>query len=654
MGQQSVDARISSEELRRFIRALLNDVRALDRMIADGVIESGVRRIGAELELVLVNSAFRPAPVADEVLRELNDPHFTNEIGLFNVEINLDPLTFGGNCLSRMHGQLEDHIEKARSAANRCGAEVIMTGILPTLRKTDLELCNMTQKPRYIALNDALKRQRGWDYEFRLKGTDELIVRHDTWMLEACCTSFQIHLQSDAKEFANLYNVAQVATAPALAAAVNSPLLFGKRLWKETRVPLFEQSVDTRNASYHLRERSPRVSFGSQWVRESALELFQEDIARFHVLLGAEVEENPFEELRQGRTPQLAALRLFNGTVWRWNRACYGVTDGRPHLRIETRAFPAGPTVLDQVANAAYFYGLMAGLSGQHPQIAEEMRFDDAKANFLAACHQGLDAQFTWIGGKVIPASELICKHLIPVAREGLGSNGVSADDIDRYLSVIEERVKSGRTGAGWQLDSLAALRKSGEREEALTALTEAMLTLQKQEKPVHEWPLADATEGAVSKQKFMRVEEFMTTDLFTVHDDEPIDLVASLMSWKRVRHIPVEDEQGRLVGLVSSIDVLRQIEWIVSEGTTGPISVGSVMVTNPLSVPPETPTLEAIALMRRERVDCLPVVKEGRLIGIVTERDFINLAAKLLEQSLDISREANETGGQLLMHAGA
>ncbi|HET9531478.1 MAG TPA: CBS domain-containing protein [Blastocatellia bacterium] len=636
MGQQAVGTKSSPEELRLFIRALLNDVRSLEQMISNGMIEAGARRIGAELELVLVNSAGRPAPLAIEVLSELRDHHFTNEIGLFNVEINLDPLRFGGDCLSQMQDRLEEQLALARAAANRYGADVILTGILPTLRKTDLELCNMTQKPRYIALNDALKRQRGRAYEFNLKGADELIVRHDTWMLEACCTSFQIHFQSGAEEFANLYNIAQVATAPALAAAVNSPLLFGKRLWNETRIPLFEQSVDTRDASYHLRELSPRVSFGNQWVRRSVLELFREDIARFRVLLGSEVEEDSLEELKRGRIPQLVALRLFNGTVWRWNRACYGVTDGRPHLRIETRAFPAGPTVLDQVANAAFFFGLMQGLSLRHSNIAEDMAFDDAKTNFLASCHQGLDAQFKWIGGRAIPVRELIRNELVPLAREGLGMSGVADTEADRYLSVIEERVRSGQTGAQWQLDSFAEMSKSGSKEEALTALTDATIALQKEGRPVHEWPLAATTRRSMTRQKYLRVEEFMTTDLFTVYDDEPIELVANLMSWKRVRHIPVEDEQGRLVGLVSSIDVLRELERSIGEKITDPIPVGAVMVKGPLSILPETPTLDAIAMMRRERVDCLPVVREGRLVGIVTERDFINLAARLLEQSLD------------------
>jgi len=635
MGEQRVDEGSEPRELRIFMRRLLNDLRALDRMIADGLIESGVRRIGAEQELFLANHDWRVAPVSLEVLQRVTDPHFTTEIAQFNLEINLDPILFGGNCLSKMEKKLNALISRARVAARACGAEVVLTGILPTIRKSDLELGNMTPKPRYFALNSALARLRGGPYEFRVNGTDELIMKHDSWMLEACCTSFQVHYQVNSHEFANLYNVAQLATAPVLAAAANAPLLFGKRLWRETRIPLFQQSIDTRHAGNHLRERSSRVRFGQRWVKNSVMELFQEDLSSFRILLGAPVDEDPLAMLREGLVPQLQALRVYNGTVWRWNRACYGVTEGRPHLRIEARAFPSGPTVVDEIANAAFFFGLMSGLSHEHPNIAEDVDFDDAKSNFFAAARFGLDAQLTWLGGEPIPARGLIRGRLIPLAREGLLEAGILTSDVDRYLGVIDERVKSGRTGSQWLLSSFSHMRKEATKDEALTALTAATVDRQIGGKPVHQWALARAREGSMSKQTHLCVEEFMTTDLFTVHEDEAVDLVAKLMDWKRVRHIPVENEQGALVGLISCFEVLRQLEQSVGEVSEQPIPVSEIMVRDPRTIAPETLTLDAIALMRREKVDCLPVVKDGRLVGIVTERDFINLAARLLEQKL-------------------
>jgi CBS domain-containing protein len=635
MGEQKVDEGSEPRELRIFMRRLLDDLRALDRMIADGLIESGVRRIGAEQELFLVNDGWRVAPLSLEVLQRVTDPHFTTEIAQFNLEINLDPILFAGNCLSKMEKKLNALISRARAAARACGAEVVLTGILPTIRKSDLELFNMTPKPRYFALNSALARLRGGPYEFRVNGTDELIMKHDSWMLEACCTSFQVHYQVNPHEFANLYNVAQVATAPVLAAAANAPLLFGKRLWRETRIPLFQQSIDTRHAGNHLRERSSRVRFGQRWVKNSVMELFQEDLSSFRILLGAPVDEDPLAMLREGLVPQLQALQVYNGTVWRWNRACYGVTEGRPHLRIEARAFPSGPTVVDEIANAAFFYGLMSGLSHEHHNIAEDMDFDDAKSNFFAAARFGLDAQLTWLDGEPVPARDLIRGRLIPLAREGLLEAGILISDIDRYLGVIDERVKSGRTGSQWLLSSFSHIRKEATKDEALTALTAATVDRQIEGKPVHEWALARATEGSMSKQTHLCVEEFMTTDLFTVHEDEAVDLVAKLMDWKRVRHIPVENEQGALVGLISCFELLRQLEQRVGEVSEQPIPVSEIMVRDPRTIAPETLTLDAIALMRREKVDCLPVVKDGRLVGIVTERDFIDLAARLLEQKL-------------------
>lgn len=634
MGVQNIDTKISPDDRRDFIRALLKDIQVLEKMIADGMIESGVRRIGAEQELFLVDVGWRPAPVALELLEKISDPHFTNEIALFNLEINLDPLVFGIDCLSQLELKLNEMIAKASAAAHSCEAEIVLTGILPTIRKSDLVLTNMTPKPRYCALNDALKQLRGGAYEFKINGTDELIIKHDTWMLEACCTSFQVHLQAGASEFPNLYNAAQMATAPVLAAAANSPLLFGRRLWRETRIPLFEQSIDTRNASYHLRERSPRVSFGNRWVNKSAIELFEEDISRFRVLIGARVDEDPFSMLGQGLAPQLDALRIYNGTVWRWNRPCYGVTDGKPHLRIEARAFPSGPTVADEVANAAFFFGLTLGLANECHEVSTLMEFDDAKANFLVASQRGLDAQFAWIGGKMIDARELILRHLLPIARDGLLHAGIARRDADRHLGVIEQRVESGRTGSQWMLDSIARMRRTATKDEVLTSLTAATARRQQEGSPAHTWSLAQTTEGEMTRQSYLRVEEFMTTDLFTVHADEPIELVAKLMDWKRVRHIPVEDEQGTLVGLVSCFDVLRHLDRSLNEQPRESIPVSSIMEKDALTVTPETLTLDAIALMRRAKVDCLPVVEEGRLIGIVSERDFINVAARLLERT--------------------
>ena len=635
MGNQDVLRDSDSGQLRRFIAHLLRDIHALEHMLDTGLIESGVHRIGVEQELFLVDTAWHPAPLALDILERIDDPHYTTELGLFNLEINLDPLVFEGDCLSQLEGQLNRSLATVRAAAHQCGAEVVLSGILPTLRKSDLALTNMTPKPRYRTLNTILTQLRGDDYEFQLKGADELNLKHDSVMLEAGCTSFQVHYQVEPAEFPQCYNIAQAMTAPLLAAAANSPLLFGRRLWRETRIPLFQQSVDTRRASTHLRERAPRVSFGQQWVDHSILDLIQEDLARFRVLIGTPSEEDSLHLLEQGGLPELQALRLHTGTVYRWNRGCFGIGGGKAHIRIENRVLPAGPSVVDEVANAAFFLGLLRGGQQTYGDITQKMPFHNAEINFLAAAQRGLEAQFTWLDGQVVLARDLIRQDLLPLARHGLRTAGLNPADIERYLGVIEQRVTVGLTGSSWLLRSLADMRETDTQAARLSALTAATARRQWAGSPVHEWSLAQVEEGWSEKVHALRIEECMTTDLFTVHPNEPIDLVAKLMDWKRIRHIPVEDDQGKLVGLISCFEVLRHCAPSVRQVESEPIPVGAIMQSKPLTLPPETPLAEAVARMQQEKSASLLVAKDERLIGIVTEHDILTLTARLLERSV-------------------
>ncbi|HMB67797.1 MAG TPA: glutamate-cysteine ligase family protein [bacterium] len=632
MGEQGLETYTDPQRLRLFMKSLLNDVQALRRMIADGLIESGVRRIGAEQELCLIDRAWRPAGRAADVLALLDPERFTPEIGKFNVEFNLSPCRFGGDCLSRLESELNRHLDEVRMAAADLGLDVVMTGILPTLRKSDMGLHNMMERTRYHALNEALMRLRGDHFDLRLTGTDELIIKHDSVMMEACNTSCQFHFQVSPEEFAHLYNVAQAVTAPVLAASVNSPFLFGRRLWRETRIALFQQAVDTRPTGNQVLDRSARVSFGEDWVQESVVEIYQDDISRFRVVLGIDVEENSMDTLDRGGIPTLKALQMHNSTVYRWNRPCYGVLDGKPTLRIENRALPAGPTVVDEVANAAFWFGLVSGMIEAVTDVRAVLGFDQAKSNFLAAARQGLEAQFEWIGGCVLPASTLIREQLVPMAREGLQEARVDRDDIERFLDVIEQRVDRRQTGATWLLGSYGNMKEGGiKMGEIMGALVSATLSRQKEGNPVHEWSLAEITEAGHWRHGYQRVEQYMTTDLFTVHEDEVIDLVANVMDWKHIRHVPVEDDTGRLVGLVSYRSLLRLLARDLPHGKESPVAVKDVMTRQVHTIPPETGTLEAIAIMRKHKVACLPVVTGGRLVGIVSERDFLRIAGELL-----------------------
>lgn len=631
MGEHNVTGGLQGPELRRFMKHLLTDLQVLDAMLKAGVFERGVQRIGAEQELFLVDGMWRPAPVSLAMLDRLDDPHFTTEIAAFNLECNLDPMVFSGDCLGRLEGQIVEMLGKVDAAGAGLGVASVLAGILPTIRKANVGADSATPVARYAALNATLRQMRGGPYEFRIKGTDELIFKHESVMIEGCNTSFQVHLQVEPEQFAALYNIAQVVAAPVLAAAVNSPMLFGRRLWRETRIALFQQSIDTRGSTDSLRERSPRVTFGSQWVRESVLELYREDITRFRALLGVAIDEDPWQKFRAGEAPDLRALRLFNGTIYRWNRPCYGVTDGKPHLRIENRILPSGPTPVDEVANAAFWLGLMQAMPTACGDVTQRMNFDDAKMNFTVAARLGLSGQFTWFDGEVLPAQTLILDRLLPIAREGLSQAGVDQGAIDRYLGVIDERVRCGQTGAMWTIRSFDRTKGQGKLGERLNALVAGMRARQKTGEPVARWELANLGEAGDVRPSFLHVEQYMTTDLFTVHEDEPVELVASLMDWKQIRHVPVEDDEMRLVGVVSYRTLLRMMAQGDTQRDGIPIPVSDVMRRNPIVVGPETTTRDAIAIMRQHRISALPVVEGDRLVGIVTERDFMNVTAELL-----------------------
>ncbi|MCB9869166.1 MAG: CBS domain-containing protein [Planctomycetes bacterium] len=636
MGEHEVNNLGDEARARGFMKALLKDVNALEAMLERGLLETGKRRIGAEQEMFLVDAAGRPANRAVEIMQRLNGhPNFTHELALFNLEANLTPHTYGGACLHRMEDELRELVGIARTAAREERCEVVLTGILPTLRKSDLGLASMTPNPRYLELNAAMTRLRGGTFQFKIKGIDELEDTHDNVMLESANTSFQVHFQVDPQEFARLYNLAQAITAPVLAVAVNSPMLLGQRLWQETRVALFQQSVDARSQAHQARGLRTRVSFGDAWVQRSVLEIFREDIARFRVVIACDLEEDPMEVLAAGGIPSLKALRLHNGTVYRWNRACYGIHEGKPHLRIENRVLPSGPTILDEVSNAAFYFGLMSGLANEYDDIAHVMPFDHAKENFHAAARHGLRAQFTWVDGNVVGAPELILEQLLPRARAGLSSVGIDAADIDRYLGCIEARVERRMTGARWSLESAAAMGGKATKDQIARTLVRTAIANQLAERPLHEWEFARPEDGGDWRHSYLKVGQFMTTDLFTVHPEDVVDLAASLMDWRHIRHVPVEDSEGQLVGLVSHRSLLRLVGQGLSGDKDRAISVKDIMKRDPVFVTPDTPTLEAIETMREHRVGSLPVVDKGRLVGIITERDLITVASVLFERHL-------------------
>jgi CBS domain-containing protein/gamma-glutamylcysteine synthetase len=631
---KEVESDTGAQSRRAFMRAILADLRAFDRMLKENRFETGVRRIGAEQEMFLVDRSWTPARGALDMLAKLDDPHFTTELGLFQLEANADPQVFTGDGIARMEKQIDALVARARKVGHDLGILPVLAGILPTMRKADLGLDSMTPSPRYKALAKIMSELRGGAFEFSIKGLDELMIQHDSVMVEACNSSFQVHLQVEPSEFARMYNLSQLLAAPMVAISANSPILFGRRLWAETRIALFRQAVDTRSYNNHLRESEARVSFGTRWVKESVVEIFREDIARFRTLVGTDLNEDPMQTLERGGVPEFKALRLHNGTIYRWNRACYGVTDGKPHLRIENRVMPAGPTVLDEMANGALWFGLMVemGARSDLADVSRRIEFDQAGANFYTAAREGLGAHFTWLDGEAISTQKLVLDRLLPIAEAGLRRQKIVEEDIKRYLGVIDARVRTGRSGASWALSSWNALKDKAPAGERANALVAATIQRQQTGRPVSEWERARLDEAESAGNNYLRVDQYMTTDLFTIHAEDPVEMAATLMSWERVRHLPVEDKDHRLVGLVTYRAVLR---FLTQGGSIHETPVSEIMKTEVATVGTETPTLEAIRLLRTRRIGCLPVIHEDRLVGIVTEEDFMTIASNLLEQRL-------------------
>jgi CBS domain-containing protein len=633
MGEERVKLADDNEQVQTFMKYVLRDMRALKKMLEDDWFETDILRIGAEQELCLVDAHSKALPKSMEVLEALGEGNYTTEFARFNLEINMDPLEFTGNSLSQMEANLHKEVEIVRETVRAMGGDILLTGILPTIRKMDVDMKNLTPLKRYEALCEAINRLRGKEFELRIQGMDELLMKFDSPLLEACNTGFQVHLQVKPDEFVQRYNIAQAVTAPVLACAVNSPVLFGKRLWSETRVALFHQSVDTRQVGEHLRDVSPRVTFGNEWLKGSILDIYKEDISRYRVMLSAEIVEEVEQMMKEGIAPDLMALRVHNSSVYRWNRPCYGVGNGKPHLRIENRIFPSGPTVVDEVANAAFWLGLLNGFEDEHKDITQEMDFDSAKMNFFAASKMGLDTKFVWTKDRKITAVDLINEELLPIAEHGLKKAGIHSSDIDTYLGVIGERVDSAQTGSYWVVKSYGNLIKNSNREQTLSAITTAMVKNQKKGEPVHRWGLARIEDMEHWKPSKLMVEEFMTTDLFTVRKDDILELVANLLDWRRIRYIPVEDDQKHLVGLITMRKVLREYTKMVNEDdATVTQSVNEIMEHNPVTIHPEASIMEAMEIMQDQKIGCLPVVKNSRLIGVITEDNFMNITRRLLQ----------------------
>ncbi|TMU54450.1 CBS domain-containing protein [Flagellimonas algicola] len=615
MGEHIPDSKFDQEERKAFVQHLLDDLKALEQILGNNLIESDVVRIGAEQELCLVDEDYRPSGESIQLLDAINDDHFTTELANYNLEINLDPFELKDDCFSKVESQLTNMLDKAKSKAEKLGIKIILTGILPTISKNELGIDFMTPIPRYHKLNEVLTQCRGDHFALKIRGVDELTLRHDSVLFEACNTSFQLHLQIPQKDFIPSYNWAQAIAGPVLGVCSNSPLLMGRELWKETRIALFQQSLDTRKWSYALKEQVARVGFGNHWQKESVAEIFKEDISTHRILLTKPINQNSLELLENGAIPKLEALNLFNGTVYRWNRPCYGVGNGKPHLRIENRYIPSGPSVMDEMANFAFWVGLMVGRPKKYDDMSAIMDFKEAKHNFIKSAITGRQTVFSWLG-KTVTLKKLIFKEFLPIARKGLMDYGVDSKDVERLLGVIENRTKTG-TGAEWQVENFRRLRKEMKLDSVLVKLTEAIHENQKKNIPVHEWGMINEKQSAT--EPYLWVGQIMSTRLIKLYENDYANLAVSIMQWNNIHHIPVENSHGELSGLLTWSHI-AELEHHKEENNA---LVSDFMIHKVVTVQPRTKIETAKKLMEEYQIGCLPVCVGSHLVGIISKVDL-------------------------------
>lgn len=477
MGEEIQSSNFSPEDFTRFKQQLQAETETLTQWFAESRFADEHPVAGFELEAWLVDDHYRPAPRNAEFLQQLADPLASPELASFNFEVNSTPRSLSGHVFSAMHAELVKTWQHCHDTAEQLQCQLAMIGILPTVQNDDLHLANMSRMERYRALNrEVVRMRKGKPLVFDINGEEHLRVTHRDVMLESATTSFQIHTQLNPQQAVRAYNASLILAAPMVALTANSPYLFGKNLWAETRIPVFEQAVAVGGYDGAMFGPIHRVTFGTGYVRGSLLELFQENLEHYPILLPVSYGEN---------NPELRHLRLHNGTIWRWNRPLVGFdTNGQPHLRLEHRVVPAGPSMIDTLANAAFYYGVMTTLSTIEPAPENFIKFDKARDNFYAAARFGLRANLSWSNAEVLSVHELLEQQLLPMAESGLQQLGVDKHDRQTYLEVIAERLKSGMNGANWQR---AFVSKHG---ADMTALTAAYLERQESGKPVHEWTI--------------------------------------------------------------------------------------------------------------------------------------------------------------------
>ena len=487
MGEEVAAQEFSRADRTRHREKVRRCLDVFARMLREAAFDTDDPMTGLEIELNLVDDSGDPALKNADALAQIANPDFQTELGQFNVEINVPPQRLRDNGFATYEKNLRDSLNDAESKASTIGAHMVMIGILPTLAEGHMSPTTLSSNPRYQLLSDQILAARGEDITIDIRGVERLITTADSIIPEAACTSTQLHVQTSPDDFAEYWNASQCIAAVQLAIGANSPILLGKELWRETRIPLFEQATDTRSEELKAQGVRPRVWFGERWIT-SVFDLFEENVRYFPALLPVTEDEDPLAVLEGGGVPGLHELRLHNGTIYRWNRPIYDIAGGTPHLRVENRVLAAGPTVVDTMANAAFYFGLVRQLAEAERPLWSQMSFSAAEENFQTAARQGIDAQVYWPGIGQVRATELVLRRLLPMAREGLTRWGVPDDEADRLLGIIEQRCLVGTNGAEWFAQRFHTEAASQDRPEALRRTLVAYRELMHTNDPVHTW----------------------------------------------------------------------------------------------------------------------------------------------------------------------
>jgi gamma-glutamyl:cysteine ligase YbdK (ATP-grasp superfamily) len=490
LGRDIQPVQISGEDRRRYRQKVQRSLDVFARMLRERRFETDPAQVGVEIEVNLVDSDGQPSMGNERVLAAIADPAWATELGQFNLEINIPPRRLDGAAAAALEREIRASLNAADAKARGAGSRLVMIGILPTLREEHMQESTLSANARYRVLNDQIFAARGEDLTIAIDGPEPLLTHTGSITPEAACTSVQLHVQVSPEAFPGYWNAAQAIAGVQVALAANSPFLFGRQLWAETRITLFEQATDTRPEELKQQGVRPRVWFGERWIT-SVFDLFEENLRYFPALLPICEDEDPAATLDRGDIPQLAEMSLHNGTIYRWNRPVYAVAGGRPHLRVENRVLPAGPSVADVMANAAFYYGLARTLAEAQRPVWTQMSFATAAENLHEAARLGLDARLYWPGVGEAPAAELVLRHLLPLAARGLARWGMDDATAARLLGIISQRCLTGQTGAAWQVAAARALApQAGDRDEALRLMTQAYIGHMHGNEPVHTWPL--------------------------------------------------------------------------------------------------------------------------------------------------------------------